>query len=170
MISSSRAGANRTEDSRARISGFQSGMFLSSDAADGFDKRRPRLPLPGQYLAAFRGEAIDTPAPLACFFHPYALDPGSLLQAVEQGIERVDMKGQLSVGSRPDQLAEVISVPRLRFEQRQDEQLRGTLLQLTIECLGVDICHNKILGRQTLDVNREDSVDCRSSIVDCGLI
>jgi hypothetical protein len=45
---------------------------------------------------------------------------------------------QLPAGARVDLLAQVVAVPGLRVEDREDDQLRGAAFQLTIERPGVD--------------------------------
>jgi hypothetical protein len=43
------------------------------------------------------------------------------------------VKRQLAARPRVDQLAQLVAVARPRVEQRQDEQLRGSPLQLAVE-------------------------------------
>ena len=52
-----------------------------------------------------------------------------------------------------DQLAELVAVTRLRLEQREDQQLGGSLLQLAVEGTRVDVCHRQIVCRQISHVN-----------------
>ena len=63
------------------------------------------------------------------------------------------MERQLATGPRVDQLTQFVAVSGPRVEQREDEQLRGALLQLTVECPRVDICHRQIVCRQISRVN-----------------
>src|SRR5215831_14320187 len=108
MISSSRAGASRTDDNRARIPGFQSGMAVSCDEAYGLDKCCPGLALTSQNFPALRCQPVDAPTTLARLLDPHSLDPRALFEPIEQGIERVDVKGERATGSRADQLAQVV--------------------------------------------------------------
>ena len=56
-------------------------------------------------------------------------------------------------------LLELVAVPGARVEQRQDQQLRRSALQLAVERAGVHICHEQIVCGQTSDVkpNRRDT-------------
>jgi hypothetical protein len=60
-------------------------------------------------------------------------------EPIEQGVEGVDMKLQMAARPCLDVFAEVVPVPGARVEQREDEQLRRSSLQLTIERASVDI-------------------------------
>ncbi len=63
------------------------------------------------------------------------------------------MKRQLPIGSSVDQLAQLVAVTGARAEERQDEQLRRSALQLAIECARVYTCHEQIVCRQGFGVN-----------------
>src|SRR5687768_12529525 len=123
-------------------------MFASRDAADGLDECLPRLQLLGEHAATLGGDLVEASAPFVGLFDPGAPDPATLLQAIEQWIQGIDVERQLSVGSRVDQLAELVAVPGARLEQREDQQLRGSSLQLTVERPRVYTCHRQIVCRQ----------------------
>src|SRR5204862_8030744 len=91
---------------------------------------------------------VETPAPLVWLFDPGAFDPATLLEAIEQRIQRIDVEGELAVGACVYQLAEFVAVARPRLEDRENEQLRGAALQFAIERAAVDICHGQIVSEQ----------------------
>src|SRR5206468_5210121 len=91
--------------------------------------------------------------PLVRLFYPRALDPPTLLEAIEQRIQGIDVKPELAARPCVNQLAEVIAVPWPRIEQREDEQFRGSSLQLAVEGARVDICHGQIVCKQAWHVN-----------------
>src|SRR5690349_17781312 len=109
-ISASRAGASRTPASRARISALQSGMFASGDTSHRFHEGLPRFLLTLEHAPPFRRDPVVAAPPLACLLDPRPLDPGPFLEPVQQGIERVDVKRELAIGSRVDQLAQLVAV------------------------------------------------------------
>jgi hypothetical protein len=59
---------------------------------------------------------------------------------------------------RVEQLAQPVAVPGPRVEERKDEQLGESPLQLAVERAGVDACHEQIVCRQISLVNRSRSV------------
>src|SRR3989442_14096004 len=136
-ISVSRVGERRSDDNRVHTSRAQSGMFDSRDAPHGLHECGPRLSLLCKHASPFSRDLVEPATPLGGLFDPGALDPSTLLEAIEQGIERIDVERQLASGSRLDQPAQVVTMPGPRVEQREDEQLRGSLLQLAVECAGV---------------------------------
>ena len=74
-------------------------MFASSYATDGLHERFPGFALLSENFSAFGRHAVVTPPPLALLFDPRALDPPALLEAIEQRIQGIDVKGQLSAGA-----------------------------------------------------------------------
>src|SRR5688572_6806027 len=141
MISRSRSGARRSDARRVRTSRDQSGTFPSRDGSNGFDEGSPGLPLLRQHPSPFGRDPVEAPAAFGRLFDPAALDPATLLEAIEQGIQGIDVERQLPTRPYVDQLAQLVAVPGPRLEQRQDEQLRGPALQLAVERARVDICH-----------------------------
>src|SRR5262245_45041885 len=148
-ISASRAGERRSDDKRGRTCCAQSGMFASRDAPYGFHECSPRFLLLSKHAPPFGGDLVEAAAPLVGLLHPGALDPSALLQAIQQGVEGIDVELQLAAGTRVDQLAQVITVPGPRVEQGEDEQFGGSPLQLAVERTRVDICHEQIVCGQT---------------------
>src|SRR5262245_2817569 len=161
-ISASRAGAIDSAERRARMSGLQSGpasddpgrvdgsdMFRSRHEADRLDEGVPGLALLRQRLLACRREAVEAATALPRLLDPRALDPAALLEAIEQGVERVQMEDQPPAGLRVDQLAELVAVPWPGFEHRQEQQLSRALLELTVQRRQVDVCHRQIIAQET---------------------
>src|SRR5262249_49945406 len=110
-----------------------SGMFVSSNPADGLDEIAPRVALRSQHARAGWRQPVVAPPPLARLLDPAALDPAALLQPVEQRVERCDAEAEQATRARFDQLAQVVAMPRLILDERQDQQLGAPLLQLAIE-------------------------------------
>src|SRR2546422_471087 len=84
-------------------------------------------------------------APLAGFFDPAALNPPALLEAIQQRVERGDAKLEDSLRARLNELAEVVAMPRLILDEREDQQLGAALFQLPIQHLRLDVLHSDIL-------------------------
>ena len=68
--------------------------------------------------------------PLASLLHPSSLDPPTLLEAIEQRVQRRGAERNGAIGPLFDQLADLIAVSGSCFHQRQDQQFRAALLQL----------------------------------------
>jgi hypothetical protein len=49
-------------------------------------------------------------------------------------------------------------VPGAGVEQRENQELRGSFLQLAIECPRIHTCHKQIVYRQTTAVNQARTV------------
>src|SRR5688500_14118804 len=94
-ISFSRVGERRSGDKRGRTCRAQSGMFTSGDPSHGLDECLPGLPLLGEDAPPFRRQLVEAAAAFVRLFYPSALDPVTLFEAVEQGVEGIDMKFQL---------------------------------------------------------------------------
>jgi hypothetical protein len=124
-------------------------MVACRNAPDGLDERGPRLSLLCEHAPAFGCDFVEAAAPLAGLLDPAALDPSTLLEAVEQRVKRIDVERQLAAGSRVDQLAQFVAVTGPRVEQRENQQLRRSFLQLAVERAGVDICHRQTVYKQT---------------------
>jgi hypothetical protein len=114
-------------------------MFASRDAPHSFDERSPRLLLLGKDTSPFSRNAVEASAPFAWLFDPGALNPSTLFEAVEQGIEGIDVERELATGPCVDQLAQLITVPAPGVEQGKDEQLGGSSFQFAVERTRVDI-------------------------------
>ena len=78
---------------------LQSGMLVSRHAPHGLHERRPRPSLLSQDASAFRRELVDAAAALVGLLDPRALDPPALLEAIQQGIERIDVELELAARS-----------------------------------------------------------------------
>src|SRR5262245_48340708 len=140
MIAASRSGFRPSGASRSSSSCrhtdiatstlLNRGERLRFDAGDAADRAREHLPgaaLRGQHPAPLRRQTIEPPPALAGFLRPTPLDPFALLEAIEQGIERRGIEPQRAVGSRLDQLADVVAVPRPVLDQGENEQFSAAL-------------------------------------------
>src|SRR5262245_5510808 len=116
-ISASRVGGRRRPDKRGRTCGVQSGMFVSCDALNSVYERRPGLALLRQHAPTLGRDFVEAAASLVGFFDPGALDPSTLLEAIEQGIEGINVKRDLAAGARVDQFTQLIAVAGSRVEQ-----------------------------------------------------
>src|SRR5262245_23641270 len=125
-------------------------MFASGDAIDSANERRPGLALFLEHATAFGGQPIEPPPPLAGPLDPRTANPTTFFEPIEQRIERRDVEGEPAFRLDVDQLAEFIAVPGARLEQREEEQLSRSLLELAIQRAGIYISHRHILHRQTI--------------------
>src|SRR2546422_64782 len=151
-ISLSRVGESRSDNNRVRTSLVQrveeSGMFASGHSPHGLHERRPGLLLLCQHAFPISRQLVEAAAPLVWLFDPGTLDPSALLEAVEQGIEGIDVECELTAGPRVDQLPEIIAVARPSLEDGEDQQLRRSSLQLAVKRARVNICHGQIVFGQ----------------------
>ena len=123
--------------------------FISCHAPHGLHECFPGLPLLGQDTAPLRRHFVQPATAFVGLLDPGALDPAALLEAIEQGVEGIDVKLQLAARPCLDQFAQVVPVPGSRVEQREDQQFRRSAFQLAVERARVDICHEQIVCRQT---------------------
>src|SRR6516225_9152528 len=84
------------------------------------NKRLPATPLRGQNLTSRRGQAVVATPPLPHLFHPSALNPAALLQAIEQRIERGHMKAQRASGALFNQFTDLVAMPRPSLHEREN--------------------------------------------------
>src|SRR5829696_3780611 len=148
MISRSRAGRRARRARRAASGALHADMFGPRNLSNGVDELPPVVALRGEDLPPFGGEPVEAAAALARLLDPLAGDPAALLQAVEEGIQRCHLELQAAAGSLLDQLADLVTVPRTRLDQRQNQQLGAALLQLPIEHPRY-MLHSDILYRGT---------------------
>src|SRR6185503_20085610 len=85
-----------------------------------------------EHLLAVGGDAVIAAPPLPGLLHPASLDEAALLEAIEQRIQRSDVEGEHPAGPRVDQLAQVVAVPRLMFDEREDEQFGAPFLHFPL--------------------------------------
>src|SRR5688572_822132 len=123
-------------------------MVDSRDETHGLDKVFPSVALAREHAAPFSRQTIETAPSLTGLLHPSALQPAAFFQAIQKRIERRHMEFELSARARFDELADFVSMTRARFDDRQDDELGGTLLQLAIEHARVYRCHSHICYRQ----------------------
>src|SRR5215469_1222267 len=122
---------------------LHSGMFRSRDrrgnAIHRLDERVPAASLGGQDFLPWRGKAVVAAPPLSCLFHPSALNPAALLQAIEQRVERGHVKAQRASRAPFNQFTDLVAVPRPSLQQRENQELGAALLQLPVENARIDI-------------------------------
>ena len=82
-----------------------------------------------QLLAPGRRELVETPSPLAGTLDPPAGNAALRFEAIEDRIQRRDIEHDRAVGSLLDARGDVIAMPRLLLELREDEEFRGTFLE-----------------------------------------
>src|SRR5688500_3515506 len=95
-MSVSRVGESRIDASRARTCGAQSGMTVSRHAPHRLDKCGPRLPLLREHAPPRRRDLVEPAAPLVGLLDPRPLDPPTLLEAIQQRIEGINVELQLA--------------------------------------------------------------------------
>jgi hypothetical protein len=98
-------------------------MVHSRDQIHRLDEVPPCLALAIEDPSARWCQAVKGAAPPAFLFNPSTLQPTTLLQAVEQRIERGDVKLEVAVRAALDQFADVVAVPRSRLKDRQRRDL-----------------------------------------------
>src|SRR6185312_16819964 len=104
-------------------------MFQSRNALHGSDKFQPGAALLFQNLAPGGGQLVITAAALALLFHPASQDPSALLQPVEKRIKGGDVERQCALRLAVNELADLVTVTRPGFQQREDEQLSAAFLE-----------------------------------------
>src|SRR5688500_12625584 len=128
-------------------------MFHPGDEVDGGDELAPSVALRGEDFAARGRQAVVAPAAPSGLLDPAAQNPAAAFEAVEQRVERGDVEAEHAARALLDEAADVVAVPRLVFDQREDEQLGAPLLQLPREDVRPDICHSHILQSHACPVN-----------------
>src|SRR5205085_12382283 len=93
-ISASRAGERPRSIRRPLISLRKSGIFDPSDPADSFDEFVPAIALRGENCFSGRREAVITPPPLSCLFHPATANPAAFLESIKQRIKGGDIEAK----------------------------------------------------------------------------
>jgi hypothetical protein len=78
-------------------------MFVSCDALNSVYERRPGLALLSQRAQTLWRDFAEAAASLVGLFDPGPLDPSTLLEAIQQGVEGIDVKRDLAAGARVDQ-------------------------------------------------------------------
>src|SRR4051812_25925729 len=126
----SRGGSSDIPAMRRRTCSDQSCMLGLRDPAHRLDERAPRPPPRAQRLSARRGEAVVAPPPLRGLLDPTPFQEALRLEPVEEGIERGDVEPKGAVGAGLDELADLIAVARPLLDQGEDQELRGSLLEL----------------------------------------
>jgi len=91
-------------------------MFVSCDALNSVYERRPGVALLSQRAPALRRDFVEAAASLMGLFDPGPLDPSTLLEAIQQWIEGIDVKRNLAAAARVYQFTQLIAVARSRIE------------------------------------------------------
>src|ERR1700748_447739 len=99
--------------SRSRMTCPQSGMFDSCDLTDDCDEIFPALLFRAEHLEALWREAIVAAPALLGLLHPESVNGAFLLQSMQQGVERGDVKLKSAAGAELDQLGNVVAMARL---------------------------------------------------------
>src|SRR5688500_7481464 len=105
-------------------------MFDPGDAGQRRNELLPPCPLGCEHAASLRGDPVEPSAALASLFYPAALDETAVLETVEQGIQRRDVKFQYTPRPLVDQLGDLVAMPRALFDERQHEQFGAALLEI----------------------------------------
>ena len=70
-------------------------MFATGHALHGLHERVPGLSLLREHAPSLRRDLVQPAPAFIRLLDPAALDPSTLLDALEQGIQGVDVKGEL---------------------------------------------------------------------------
>src|SRR5262245_7796887 len=107
----------------------RSRMLHSGEIANELEELAPLLALRREDRAAFRRDPVVTAPALPCLLDPAALDPLALFELVERRVEGGEVERQCAARSRFDQLRQLVAVPRLVFDKREDDKLRSAFLR-----------------------------------------
>jgi hypothetical protein len=118
----------------------QSGIFDSCDRPDRLGEFHPGFALRVELSFAVGGEAVEAPSSLAGFFDPTSFDETLALEAIEEWVERSGVDAYDAAGFLLEELAELVSVSLLDFEEREDEHGGSSLLQFVCEHCVIHIC------------------------------
>ena len=107
-------------------------MLEPRHAVDERDKVLPTLLLCAQRLSPSRREAVVAASTLLSLLDPPPNNPSVRLESVEQRIERGHMKSQRAARSELNQLRNVVPVPGLILQQRENEELSAAFLPFRV--------------------------------------
>src|SRR5687767_9400940 len=150
---------------RSRTKASQLRTARSDHVVDGRHVGRPRLSLLLEHAAAILRQPVITALAFAGLLDPAALDPAAILEAEQGRVEGRERELQPAAGSLLDQLADLVSVPRPRFNQRQHEHLRAAFLQFraehggTLESTKYEVRSTKVEG-EAADRIVSDTIYC----------
>src|SRR5688572_5533175 len=108
-------------------------MLDPRDEPDRLDEALPRLALARERAPPVGGERVEAAPPLPRLLDPAPLQPATLLEAVEQWVQRGDVELEQPLRPRLDELADLVTVTRTVLDDREDDQLRGAFLELAVE-------------------------------------
>src|SRR5688500_12022347 len=129
----SRSAVRVSSERRARTYAVQSRTAALHHRVDGGNVLAPRSALLVQHAASFCRQPVETAFALTGTLDPASLDQATAFEPEQRWIQRRERKRQPAAGAGLDQLADLISVPRARLEQRQDQHLDAALLQFRSE-------------------------------------
>src|SRR5262249_5436351 len=89
----------------------------------------PLAALRGEHVAPSGGDGVVATPSLTGLFDPPTPDPLAFFELIERGVEGREVERQRRAGSRLDQFGELVSVPRLVFEEGQHDQFRCPFLR-----------------------------------------
>src|SRR5262245_177912 len=96
-------------------------------------------------LSLCRQVVKASPRP-ASAFDPAAFDETLFFEPAEHGIQRTDAEAQSPAGSFFNQFSDFVTVPVVFFEERQNQQVRTTFFEFTIEHRAPTILLNSIMS------------------------
>ena len=97
-----------------------SSLGHSSNSVDRRDEDAPARALRGQDAAAFARQPVVAAPALAGLLDPAALDPATALEAVEQRVERGDVKSNSAARALLDKFADFVAVARTGFRRAKE--------------------------------------------------
>jgi hypothetical protein len=103
-------------------------MSDSGDLCNGGRELQPSGAQLVERAAAGGGDRIESAATFTGLLHPATGDPTAVFHAIQQGVERRDMKRQHALRAGFDELVELIPVASLVLEEREDEEFGAALL------------------------------------------
>src|SRR5262245_36535582 len=121
----------------------QSSITHSCDSGDGLREGDPPAAQVLERASPRRGDRVETTASLAGLFNPATGNPPAVFHAIEQRIERRDVKRQHAARPRLDELVELIAVSALVLEEREHEKFCAAFLQVGSKH-GGDICGDNV--------------------------
>src|SRR5688572_13585243 len=128
-ISSKRSSGTSRRERCWRTCATKSRILESRSALDGGHEHAPRLALLRQLLAPGRGELVEAAAALSGALDPPAGNAALRFEAIEDRIQGGDVEHDRAVRALLDASGDVVAMPRLILQLREDQQLRSTFLE-----------------------------------------
>src|SRR6516164_11455602 len=102
-------------------------MFHPRDSVDGADEFLPAEALLRENPLSFCRKAVVPSPSLIGLFDPPPQNPTAVLEPVQQGIERGNVKIERAAGAQLDEFANVVTMAGLFVQQGENQQLSATL-------------------------------------------